>query len=78
LDKVSVLEFRRDAETIIRKVQRGKRLIFTYHGKPVMRLEPIQSGPPSADDPFYTLSEFAIDAGQALSNEEIDRIVYES
>jgi len=42
MERVSILEFRRDAEAVIRKVRQGKRLILTYRGKPVMRLEPIQ------------------------------------
>ena len=76
MEKVSVLQFRRDAETIIRKVQQGKRLILTYRGKAVMRLEPIHERKVNPDDPFYALAESATD-GQPLSNEEIDRIVYE-
>jgi antitoxin (DNA-binding transcriptional repressor) of toxin-antitoxin stability system len=39
MDKVSMLEFRHDAESVIRKVEQGKRMILTYRGKPVMRLE---------------------------------------
>jgi len=77
VEKVSMLEFRRDPEAVIRKVRRGKRLIMTYRGKPVMRLEPIQANSPSPDDPFYKLAQLATAKGQALTNEEIDRIVYQ-
>jgi prevent-host-death family protein len=41
MQQISVVQFRRNAETIIRRVQRGQRLILTYRGKPVMTLEPI-------------------------------------
>ena len=78
MEKVSMLEFRRDAEIVIRKVRQGKRLIMTYRGKPVMRLEPIQAPAPGPDDPFYKLAHLATAKGQPLTNEEIDQIVYES
>lgn len=76
MEKVSLLDFRRDAEGIIRKVQQGKRLILTYRGKPVMRLEPVQAQEFGPDDPFYGLAQLAEAGGQPLTNEEIDRIVY--
>jgi antitoxin (DNA-binding transcriptional repressor) of toxin-antitoxin stability system len=77
MDRVSVLEFRRDAEGIIRKVQQGKRLILTYRGKAVMRLEPMRDQQANPDDPFYSLPQLAVSSGRPLTNEEIDRIVYE-
>ncbi|HEY9784511.1 MAG TPA: type II toxin-antitoxin system prevent-host-death family antitoxin [Candidatus Obscuribacterales bacterium] len=76
MEKVSILEFRRNAEAIIRKVSRGKRLILTYRGKPVMRLEPIADVEIDSNDPFYSLGRLAAPAG-SLSNREIDSIVYE-
>jgi prevent-host-death family protein len=78
MDHVSVLEFRRDAEAIIRKVQKGRRLILTYRGKPVMRLEPIREQPVGPDDPFFSLPRLAVPSARPLTNEEIDRIVYEN
>ena len=62
----------------IRKVGQGKRMILTYRGKPVMRLEPIIDRPVGPDDPFYSLAQLATAKGRALTNEEIDQIVYES
>jgi prevent-host-death family protein len=78
MERVSILQFRRDAESVIRKVQRGKRLILTYRGKPVMRLEPIPDRKIGPDDPFYTVAQLAVPKGRSLTNEEIDQIVYES
>jgi antitoxin (DNA-binding transcriptional repressor) of toxin-antitoxin stability system len=78
METVSVLEFRRDAVAVIRKVRQGKRLIMTYRGKPVMRLEPIRASTPAADDPFYKIAQLATGTGQPLTNEEIDQIVYGS
>ena len=78
MEKVSILEFRRDAEAVIRKVRQGKRLVLTYRGKPVMRLEPIRERNVAPDDPFYTIAELATADGRSLTNEEIDQIVYQS
>jgi prevent-host-death family protein len=76
MNKVSLLDFRRNAEKIIRRVQRGQRLLLTYRGKAVMSLEPIPQAPVSADDPFYRLDQVAVPGATSLSNEEIDQIVY--
>jgi antitoxin (DNA-binding transcriptional repressor) of toxin-antitoxin stability system len=78
MEKVSLLEFRRHAVAVIRKVRQGKRLIMTYRGAPVMRLEPIGPGMPAADDPFYKIAQLATAEGRPLTNEEIDQAVYES
>ena len=77
MEKISMLEFRRHAEAIIRKARQGKRMILTYRGRPVMRLEPIVEEKVSEEDPFYTIDQLAVSDGQSLTNEQIDRIVYE-
>jgi prevent-host-death family protein len=77
MERVSILEFRRDAHTIIRKVRQGKRFILTYRGKPVMRLEPIADRGVTSDDPFYSIARLATSKGEPLTNEEIDQIVYD-
>jgi prevent-host-death family protein len=77
VDQVSILQFRRQAEAIIRKVQKGKRLILTYRGKPVLRLEPIQDEHIDPNDPFYSLDQLALSHIEELTNEEIDEIVYQ-
>ena len=76
METITILDFRRHADAVIRKVRQGKRLILTYRGKPVMRLEPIREPRTTADDPFYALPERAISNGRSISNEEIDQIVY--
>ena len=76
MDTVAMAEFRRNAEAIIRKARQGKRMILTYRGKPVMRLEPISDELPDSDDPFYALAELADPKGKTLTNEQMDRIIY--
>jgi antitoxin (DNA-binding transcriptional repressor) of toxin-antitoxin stability system len=46
METVSMVEFRRHADAIIRKVGRGNTLILTRRGKPVMSLEPIDRSEP--------------------------------
>ena len=76
VEMVSILEFRRHAEAIIAKVRQGKRLILTYRGKPVIRLEPIIESQIGSDDPFYTLDSLAVPGGHSVTNEEIDQTIY--
>lgn len=73
---VSMLEFRQHAERILKEIAQGQRMVLTYRGKPVARLEPIHEGEPDEDDPFYSLDALADPAGPSLSNAEIDRDVY--
>ncbi len=73
---ISMLEFRQDAEKIIRQLQAGQRLILTYRGKPVARLEPLLETATGAEDPFYTLYRLADTEGESLTDREMDEIVY--
>lgn len=77
---LSMLEFRRHARKILRAIERGERLILTYRGKAIARLEPIVEEPPAIppDDPIYHLDDYTYEGppgGQ--TNEDIDRTVYE-
>ena len=76
MTSISMVEFRQDAEGVLRRVERGERLVLTYRGRPVARLEPYTQPIMSADDPIYRLSELSVDEGESLGNEEMDAIVY--
>ncbi len=75
---VSVLEFRKDTKKILRWASQGQRMIMTYRGNPVCRIEPIDDEIPSENDPFYMLDRMAEATGGSLNNEEIDGILYET
>ena len=77
VDTVSMLEFRQNAEQIIQRVRRGVRLVLTYRGKPVMRLEPVREDFVREDDPIYGLAGHAARGGKPLTNAQMDAIVYE-
>ena len=76
MKKVSMLDFRLDAEKIIAQVQRGQPIILTRRGKPVARLEPIVDPVIDSNDSFYMLSNLSDGKGKSLTNSEIDEIVY--
>jgi antitoxin (DNA-binding transcriptional repressor) of toxin-antitoxin stability system len=75
---VSMLEFRRHAERVIQQLRRGERLVLTYRGEAVARLEPIADPQIEATDPFYALGRLADRGGEPLTNRQIDEIVYGS
>jgi antitoxin (DNA-binding transcriptional repressor) of toxin-antitoxin stability system len=74
---ISVLDFRKNARKIIRWSKQGQRMVMTYRGRPVMRLEPIRDEKVTSDDPFLQLQGIVVGKGKSLSNKEIDDIVYE-
>ncbi len=84
MNKVTMLEFRRDAEGVIRKVQEGKGMVLTYRGKPVLKLEPIRPNGTTENSTkksllsLCELGERLVPPGPqvALTNDEIDRLVY--
>lgn len=76
MTRVTMLEFRRHAERTIRRVQGGERLLLTYRGRPVVRLEPVLQDEVREDDPVYALADLADSGGRTLSNAEMDGIVY--
>jgi prevent-host-death family protein len=76
MESISMLEFRREAGSVLKRVRKGHAFVLTYRGTPVARLEPIPSTAISTDDPIYSLDEIASKHTGSLTNEEIDRIVY--
>ena len=76
---ITMLEFRKNAQAIIKRAMDGQRMLLTYRGKPAVRLEPVaDDGTPAADDPFYALDDIAASGGRSLTNKQIDKIVYEN
>ncbi len=72
---VSMLDFRRDARTVIERVRRGQRVLLTYRGRPMARIEPIVPDA-TPEDPFYALAGEAVPAGPGLTNRQIDETLY--
>jgi antitoxin (DNA-binding transcriptional repressor) of toxin-antitoxin stability system len=79
MKEMTMLEFRRNARRALDAVRRGERIVLTYRGKAVARLEPIRPEATDVpdDDPLLRIEDFALDGpGAPLPNEAIDRIVY--
>jgi antitoxin (DNA-binding transcriptional repressor) of toxin-antitoxin stability system len=75
---ITMLEFRKNAAKIIRWSQQGHRMTVTYRGKPVMKIEPILPERAPVNDPFYNLSLLADASAGSLSNEDMDKLIYEA
>ena len=75
MKEVTLVEFRRNAEGILKRLGRGERLLLTRRGRPVARLEPVSGPTPGPGDPIYSLADLAQD-GAPLSNQDMDQNVY--
>ena len=76
---VTMLQFRKNAEGVLRRVARGEHLVLTHRGKPAARLEPLVSAPLAApkDDPFLTIAARAKPSPKgATKHSEFDRLLY--
>lgn len=74
-----MLEFRRNAERVLRRVARGERLVLSHRGKPAARLEPLdRPSPPDPErDPFLTISRRATPSSKGKTDHrDIDRVLY--
>lgn len=76
---VTMLEFRQDAEGVLRRVAKGERFVLSHRGKPLARLEPLNAAPPgnAADDPFLSIARRAKASPKGKTRHaDIDRILY--
>jgi prevent-host-death family protein len=76
---VTMLEFRKDAEGILRRVAKGERFLLSHRGRPAARLEPVSpaNANQSADDPFLTIGRRAVPSPKGKTRHaDIDRILY--
>lgn len=76
---ITMLEFRRNAQSVLRRVAKGERLLLSHRGKPAARLEPLTTAPNNAlaNDPFATIGSRAIASPKGKTRHaDIDRIVY--
>jgi len=79
MNTVTMVEFRKNAESILRRVGRGERFVLSSRGHPAARLEPITvtgvSDP--AKDLFLTIGQRAVRSSKGKTRyADIDRILY--
>lgn len=78
---VTMLEFRRNAEGVLRRVARGERFVLSHRGKPAARIEPLAGRPAgqAASDPFLNIARRAKPSPKGKTkHRDIDRILYGS
>jgi len=76
---VTMLEFRKNAEGILRRVAKGERFVLSHRGRPAARLEPIAAAhaDQSANDPFLTIGKRAVPSPKGRTRHaDIDQIIY--
>jgi prevent-host-death family protein len=76
---VTMLEFRKDAEGILRRVAKGERFLLSHRGRPAARLEPVVTHGPDdlATDPFLTIGRRALPSPKGKTRHtNIDKILY--
>jgi len=77
MKRVTLLEFRKNAQATLQKVAAGQTIVLTRRGRAIARIEPLNQERIESDDPIYALGELAVD-GNPLTNEQMDREIYGS
>lgn len=78
---VTMLEFRQNAEGVLRRIAKGDRFVLSHRGKPVARLEPLVAAAPlsQANDPFLGVASRAKPSPKGTTkHKDIDHILYGS
>lgn len=76
---VTMLEFRKHAEGVLRRVAKGERFVLSHRGRPAARLEPLIKPLPSnpASDSFLSIGSRARRSPKGKTkHSEIDQILY--
>jgi antitoxin (DNA-binding transcriptional repressor) of toxin-antitoxin stability system len=76
---ITMLEFRQNAQSVLRRIAKGERFVLSYRGRRAARLEPLTNTPNNAasNDPFLTIGARAKASPKGRTRHaDIDRIVY--
>lgn len=76
---VTMLGFRQNAESVLRRIAKGGRLLLSHCGKFASRLEPVSATPNAVppNDPFLEIGRRATASPKGKTKHtEIDRILY--
>ncbi len=79
MNLVTMVEFRRNAAGVLRRVARGERLVLSHRGKPTVRLEPLKPAVRrvGGDDPFLSIHRRATPSRKgATRHADLDAILY--
>ncbi|HEY5767956.1 MAG TPA: hypothetical protein VIS53_08990 [Candidatus Udaeobacter sp.] len=76
---ITMLEFRQNAQSVLRRIAKGERFVLSHRGKRAARLEPLTTASDnvSSNDPFLTIGSRAMASPKGKTRHtDIDRIVY--
>jgi antitoxin (DNA-binding transcriptional repressor) of toxin-antitoxin stability system len=76
---VTMLEFLRNAEALLKRVAKGERFLLSHRGQPAARLEPINAPPlvDTPDDPFLNIGQRAQASPKGnTQHRDIDHLLY--
>jgi len=76
---VTMVQFRQNAEGVLRRIARGERLVLSQRGKPSARLEPLErtAGDDLENDPFLSVCRRATASPKGKTrHQDIDRVLY--
>ncbi len=76
---VTMLEFRRNASAVLKRLAKGESFVLSHRGKPAARLEPMEAVDPvkEENDLFLTIGERAEPSPKGKTHHsEIDDILY--
>ncbi len=78
---VTLVQFRQNAEVLLRRVAKGERFVLSYRGKPAARLEPLHAVRSAnlESDPFLTIARRALPSPRRRTRlADIDQSLYGS
>ena len=74
---VTMLEFRKNAENILRRIKKGERFLLSHRGHAAARLEPVTNPANPENDPFLAIGRRATPSPKGKTrHSDIDRIIY--
>ena len=76
---ITMLDFRQNAQSVLRRIAKGERFFLSHRGKRAARLEPLTTTRNNAvsNDPFLTIGSRATASPKGKTKHaNIDRIVY--
>ncbi len=77
MEKISMLEIRRNARSVIERLHRGESFTITYRNRAVGELRPIEGDAADvAEDAVYDVAELAEDLGGGLDARKADELIY--
>lgn len=72
-----MLQFRQNAQSVLRRIAKGERLLLSHRGKPAARLEPVNASRGDASDPFLKIGSRVSSSPKGKTRHtDIDRILY--